>query len=265
MKKYGISLAALFLVGSMFAVEPTKKDEAKEIKPEVKTEQPAVQKHIGYPTSVNKYVNDFAKVIEAADTERLKNTLESLETQTGIQLCVVTIDSMSDFQGTEQSIKPFATGLFNAWGIGKKDANNGVLLLVAVKDHKVRITLGRGYPSDYDARMATVIKNDLLPFFKHNQYSRGIYEGSLAIIKTITKEETWLERHVWDIIIWILIFIIAMVAFSCFKSGKTGWGWGLLALIGGLLLLLWSMSSGDNKSDGFGGGKSDGGGADGEW
>lgn len=261
MKKYGIVLSALFLISSITA-EPTKKVEAKDAKTEKKTEQ---KKQTGYPTSTSKYVNDFAKVIEAADAERLKNTLESLETQTGIQLCVVTINSMSDYQGTESSIEKFATELLNAWNIGKKDKNNGVLLLIAVKDHKTKIALGRGYPSDYNGRMATVIKNDLVPFFKHDQYSRGIYEGSIAIIKTLTKEETWFQHYMWDIILWILIFIIAMVAFSCFKSGKTGWGWGLLALIGGLLLLLWSMSSGDNKSDGFGGGKSDGGGADGEW
>jgi uncharacterized protein len=56
-----------------------------------------------------------------------------------------------------------------------------------------------------------------------------------------------------------------MVAISCFRSGKKGWGWAVLALIGGLLLLLWSMSNGDKRSDGFGGGKSDGGGASDEW
>ena len=258
MKKYCIALSALFLIGSLTA-EPTKKVEVKDAKTEKKTEQ------TGYPTSTNKYVNDFAKVIEAADAERLKNTLESLETQTGIQLCVVAINSMRDYQGTESTIEKFATNLFNTWGIGKKDKNNGVLLLVAVKDRKVRIALGSGYPSDYNGRMATVIKNDLIPFFKHDQYSRGIYEGSIAIIKTLTKEETWFQHYMWDIILWMLIFIIAMVAFSCFRSGKNGWGWGLLALIGGLLLLLWSMSSGDNKTDGFGGGKSDGGGSSGEW
>jgi uncharacterized protein len=172
---------------------------------------------------------------------------------------------MSDYQGTEKSIEKFATALFNTWGIGKKDKNNGVLFLVAVKNRKVRIALGSGYPSEYDKRMATIIKNDILPYFKQIQYSRGIYEGSMAIIKGITREETWFEHYKWDIAIWILIFIIAMVAFSCFRSGRRGWGWALLALIGGLLVLLWSMSNGDNKSDGFGGGKSDGGGAGGEW
>lgn len=265
MKKYSIALSTLFLIGSIFAAEPAKKNDVKDTKAEKKTEQTASQKHIGYPTSTNKYINDFANVIEAADADRTKNTLESLETQTGIQLCVVTINSMNDYQGTENSIEKFATNLFNTWGIGKKDKNNGVLLLVAVKDHKVRITLGSGYPSDYNGRMATVIKNDLVPFFKHDQYSRGIYEGSVAIVKAITKEETWFEHYKWDILVWIIIFIIVMVAISCFRSGKKGWGWGLLALGGGLLLLLWSMSSGDNKSDGFGGGKSDGGGAGGEW
>lgn len=220
---------------------------------------------VGYPKSVNKYINDFAKVIDTTDAERIKSTLITLECQTGLHICIVTINDMANYQGTEKSIEKFATTLFNEWGIGKKDKNNGVLFLVALKNRKVRIELGSGYPKDYNARMASVIKNDIVPYFKQNQYSRGIYEGTMSIIKAVTREETWFEHYKWDILIWILITFLAMVVFSCFRSGRRGWGWAFIALIGGLLFLLWSMATSNNSSDGFGGGKSDGGGSSGDW
>jgi uncharacterized protein len=219
---------------------------------------------IGYPKSVDKYVNDFAQVIDAADAQRIKDMLGSVEDQTGIEVSVVTINSMQDYQGTGSTIELFATALFNTWGIGKADKNNGILLLVAVKDRKMRIELGSGYPSSYDAVSAKIISTAIVPYFKEGQYSRGIYEGTLAIVKNFTKEQTWFEHYKWHLLMWLLIIICIGIAISCFRSGKKGWGWAMLAAAAGLLFFLWRMSSG-NKTDGFGGGKSSGGGSSGSW
>lgn len=218
----------------------------------------------GYPNSINKYVNDFAKIIDQADAERIKKLVENVEEQTGIEICIVTINSIRDYQSTEPIFEKFATTLFNTWKIGKKDKNNGVLLLVAANDRKVRIELGSGYSSTYNQRAANIIKSDILPYFKQGQYSRGIYEGVQAIIKNVTREPTWTEKYLGIIIIFIIILIMVFMAISCFRSGKKGWGWAILAGIGALLLFLWYMSSG-NKSDGFGGGSSSGGGSSGDW
>lgn len=226
--------------------------------------QTNVTQMIGYPKSESKYINDFAKSIDAADSERIKKSLESVEEQTGIEICVVTINSIQDYKETDANFEKFATELFNNWGIGKKDKNNGVLLLAAIKDRKVRIELGSGYPRSHDQIAAQIIKTDIVPYFKQGQYSRGIYEGSMAIVKSLTKEVSWFDYHKWDLLLWLLIFICIGVAISCFRSGKKGWGWGLLAVAGALLLFLWSLSS-NNKSDGFGGGKSSGGGSSGDW
>lgn len=258
MKKYLVPLiASLFCLQVVYA-------EKQAPLPDQKSEQKSVVKVVGYPKSSNKYVNDFANIIDAPDAERIKKTFESVEDQTGIEVCVVTINSMQDYQGTESSIEKFATALFNSWGIGKKDKNNGVLLLVAVKDRKVRIELGSGYPRSYDSIASNIIKTDIIPYFKQNQYSRGIYEGSVAIVKNLTKEASWFDYYKWHLLLWVLIIICAGVAFSCFRSGKKGWGWALIALIGVLLLFLWNLSS-SNKSDGFGGGSSSGGGSSGDW
>lgn len=272
MKRY-----SLFLIGCLLYFQGTyaEKQVSNQIldskisdtKVEQKTD-PVEQKNttqtMGYPKSENKYINDFAKAIDAVDAEKIKKALETVEEQTGIEICVVTINSINDYQGTEVNFEKFATGLFNTWGIGKQDKNNGVLLLAAIKDRKVRIELGSGYPSSHNQIAAQIIKVDIVPYFKQGQYSRGIYEGSMAIVKNLTKEVSWFDYYKWHILLWILIIICIGVAISCFRSGKKGWGWGLLALVGVFLLFLWSLSS-SNKSDGFGGGKSSGGGSSGDW
>lgn len=73
--------------------------------------------------------------------------------KTGIEAVVVTINSIGDYQTGDATIEAFATNLFNTWGIGHKKENNGVLILVAVKDRKARIELGKGYGREYDSAM----------------------------------------------------------------------------------------------------------------
>jgi uncharacterized protein len=233
---------------------------------EVQREQTTATQTPGYPQIINKYINDFAKVIDDADAERIKNKLDSVEDQTGIEICVVTINSMQDYQDQKITIEQFATGLFNTWGIGKKETNNGALLLVAIKDRKLRIELGSGYSESLDSAAAKIIKSEIIPYFKHEQYSRGIYEGTMALVKKLTIEESWLDHYKWHLLVWLLIALCAGISISCFKSGKKGWGWGLLALIGVLLLFLWKLSSSKKSGGGkFGGGRSSGGGSSGSW
>ena len=258
---------SLLLVGCLLWFQgtyATKQPDANIEKQTAPIEQKDATHMVGYPKSSAKYVNDFAKAIDTADAERIKQALESVESQTGIEICVVTISSMLDYQGTETTIEKFATALFNTWGIGKKDKNNGVLLLVAVKDRKVRIELGSGYPASHNQIAAQIIKTDIVPYFKQGNFSRGIYESSMAIVKNLTKEVSWFDYYKWDLLLWLLIMICVGMAISCFRSGKKGWGWGLIAMIGVFLFFLWNLSSG-NKSDGFGGGSSSGGGSSGDW
>jgi uncharacterized protein len=98
----------------------------------------------------------------------------------------VTIDSISDYHTGDETIESFATHLFNTWGIGDSQRNDGVLILIAVKDRKVRIEVGSGYGSTQDANMQEVINEYMLPFFKRNDYSQGIYQGARAVVGTLT-------------------------------------------------------------------------------
>lgn len=93
---------------------------------------------------------------------------------------------MSDYDTGDKSIESFANRLFDTWRIGDRATNKGVLLLVAVKDRKVRIELGKSYRDLYDARMKEIIDQHILPAFKRDDYSRGILQGTQAIAKVLS-------------------------------------------------------------------------------
>ena len=225
----------------------------------------AAQGQGGYPPAADDYVNDYADVLSEADAEAIHKMFEDLEYQTGIEAVVVTIDSIGDYDTGDAAIEDFATNLFNTWGIGHKKENNGVLILVAVEDRKCRIELGAGYGRKYDAVMKQVIDERMIPYFKAGDYSRGIYEGSRAVIEKVTKKVSWFSFYKWHILIGLLIVVCIFAGISCMRSGKKGWGWAFFAAAGILLLFLLRMFAKGKSSSGFGGGSSFGGGASGSW
>src|SRR5579872_1779161 len=85
-------------------------------------------------------VVDQANIIPAATRGAIEQKLADLETRSGIQLVVATVNSLEG-----QEIEPYANQLFRTWQLGQKDKNNGVLLLVAPKEHRVRIEVGTGW------------------------------------------------------------------------------------------------------------------------
>ncbi|MCK5808874.1 TPM domain-containing protein [bacterium] len=220
---------------------------------------------IGYPTPKDDYVNDYADVLSQADADAIHKMFEDLEHQTGIEAVVITIDSMDNYDTEDSTIEEFSTHLFNRWGIGHKRDNNGVLILVAVKDRKCRIELGQGYGRRYDSVMKQVIDEKMIPHFKTDEYSRGIYEGSQAVVLKITKKVSWFSFYKWHLLLGVLIIVCIFAGFSMMKSGKTGWGWAFFAAAGVLLFFLIRMLARGKGSSGFGGGSSFGGGASGSW
>lgn len=219
----------------------------------------------GFPSPKDDYVNDFAGVINKPDTDAIRKMFKGLEYQTGIEAVVVTINSISDYKMEGLTIESFATGLFNKWGVGHKKENNGVMILVSVSDRKCRIELGGGYGAQYNAAMKEIIDNKMIPYFKTGDYSRGIYEGSRAVIEAVTKKVSWFEFYRWHIIIGAIILICLAAGISCMRQGKSGWGWGFFAIVGVLLLFLINLIFSGKSSSGFGGGSSFGGGASGSW
>ncbi|MBI4833119.1 MAG: TPM domain-containing protein [Candidatus Lindowbacteria bacterium] len=231
-----------------------------------------------FPNPDAGYVTDKANLLTQEQEEGIERWLWQTESRTGVEIIVVTINSMNDYPGApNSSIEAFAQGLFNAYGIGNMPANKGVLLLVAANDRRARIGLGAGYGRPGDSTAQRIMDKKILPAFRWDNYPEGITNGVKAIMLEFAGVRV---GYNWPLIlVGVSIPVVGLIAFSLFKSGKRGWGWvcvGLLIVL--ILALLWilrqalrhapqgrSSEWSSGGLGGFGGGFSGGGGASGSW
>lgn len=130
------------------------------------------------------YVNDFAGIIDGNDKAKINDFLAELETNTTVEIAVVIIESLN---GT--GIEEYAVKLFEEWGIGKKENDNGLLLLIAINDRAYRFEVGYGLEGTLNAAMLGRIGRDILnPYFARQEYGDGIY-SVLAEISGIIKKD----------------------------------------------------------------------------
>jgi uncharacterized protein len=162
-------------------------------------------------------VVDNAKLLSSGQESALTAQLASHEAATSNQVVVVTLPSL---QGT--SIDDFGYQLGRHWGIGQVGRDNGVLLIVAPNERKVRIEVGYGLEGDLpDAIARAIIDNDILPAFRRNDYPGGIAAGVDAIILAIegsyeaAPETTGQNRFGWLPILFIAL-IFGTMAFHYF-------------------------------------------------
>jgi uncharacterized protein len=130
-------------------------------------------------------VVDQAGILEASTRTALTAKLADLEAKTTDQLVVATVRSL---EGT--SVEDYANRLFREWKLGQKDKNNGVLLLVAPNERKVRIEVGYGLEGTLtDARARLVIESSILPRFRGRDFPGGIVRGADEIIQILTRTD----------------------------------------------------------------------------
>ena len=116
---------------------------------------------------------DEAQLLSPADEEELTKALADLEAKSTDQLVIYTTNSLQGYE-----IEDFGYQLGRAWQIGQKDVNNGALLIVAPKDRKVRIEVGRGLePQLTDIMTKLIIQNAILPAFRRGDFVAGIKAG----------------------------------------------------------------------------------------
>jgi uncharacterized protein len=218
------------------------------------------------------YITDKANVLGKKVENRIERWLWEIEKKTKVEIIVVTILSIKEFEGTpNDSIEEFTTALFNKYGIGNLPANNGVLLLVSVGDRKARIELGASYGHARDADAQRIMNGIIVPKFKNADYAGGITEGVKAIAKEFANVR--IGKNWTLIILLISLPVLGIVAYSLFKNGKRGWGWVVVGFLFVIVLLIISMlyqaaramPKTAGGAGGFGGGSSGGGGATGSW
>jgi uncharacterized protein len=117
-------------------------------------------------------VQDQADLLPAAEEIDLARRAEALERTTSDQLVVVTVPTLEG-----QDIAPFSTALANRLGLGQRDKDNGVLMVVAPRERKVRIAVGYGLEGLLTDQRAAEIIRHMLPRFRQNDYSGAIRLG----------------------------------------------------------------------------------------
>lgn len=127
------------------------------------------------------FVNDFADVLSAEDEQRIFSTGERLHSQTGAQVVTVTIDSTNGVD-----IHEYAVQLARDWGIGDRENNSGVLLLLAVNDRQIDIAVGYGLEGAItDATSGALLDTYALPALQNGQYSKGVTDTYTALVNEV--------------------------------------------------------------------------------
>jgi uncharacterized protein len=145
---------------------------------------------VEYPSSVG-YVNDFANMLSPGDVARLNSEITAIENATTVEIAIVTVDSL---QGV--SVEEYAVKLFEKWGIGKKEKDNGLLILVSKNDREYRIETGYGLEGTINAARAGRIGRDILePNFKKGEYGTGLYEAVLEVKGLVSNNPDVLAKY----------------------------------------------------------------------
>ncbi|MBM3942389.1 MAG: hypothetical protein FJ316_05605 [SAR202 cluster bacterium] len=193
------------------------------------------------------HVNDFAEVISSDVEKPLEDALRLFQEETTVELVVVTVPDLGG-----DTVEQYAVRLFNEWGIGKKDVDNGVLLLLGVQERSIKIEVGYGMePYLTDGQVGRILDNDVLPDFREGNYSLGITKGMQAMAETIANsdyqpgevrsrpaERTLPPVNIGVDRLWVLgplaMFTIYLISFMArTRSFWFGGVWG--AIVGGVL------------------------------
>ncbi|MEA3355208.1 MAG: TPM domain-containing protein [Patescibacteria group bacterium] len=192
-----------------------------------------------FPKPIN-YVSDFANIISENTEKELNLKLKSFKDSTSNEISIVTLSSLEG-----NVIENTAVEVFEQWGIGTKGNDNGILLLIASNERKLKIEVGYGLePVLTDSRAGTIIRSVITPEFKNNNYDAGISKGVDAIIQVISKDPTIFDNinsttnfnsSQLDALIFLGIILIYLSAFLA--RSKRWWPGGVIGAILGFIFV----------------------------
>ena len=227
------------------------------------------------------YVNDFARVLSPANAQILEAYCASVEQATGVQMAMVLVDSLEG-----DPVEDVANRLYREWGIGKKGKDEGLLILLAIKDRKNRIEVGYGLEPIINDGQAGGILRGIRPILQQGNYAGALLAAAqqmgnqIAQAKGVTLDgEVFQSRSArprapsipWPLILGGIIFLLWL------SSRGGGSGTGLLTgmILGNMMGRRggwggggfggYDSGGGGGGFGGFGGGDSGGGGASGGW
>lgn len=182
------------------------------------------------PSEPTGHVNDFANMLSSGERQQLETKLRNYRDTTTTVIAVATLKSLNGI-----SVEEAATTLFNEWNMWQGDKDNGVLILIAQQERKMRIEVGYGLEGAIPDIMAgRIIREILSPSFKQSAYYSGLDRATSALIQLASGEYTGqlakenssaLDGDTISFII-NLLFIIFVIYFSSRRKGGKGGGKG---------------------------------------
>ena len=235
------------------------------------------------------YVSDFAGVIDATAKQDLEQYCARVEKTTGAQMALVTIATLDG-----APVEDVANSLFRRWGIGTKQNNEGVLLLLVVRDRRSRLEVGYGLEPVITDGTSGELLRQMRPALQDNRFGEALGTAAHELGERIAKsknvaiapqnrprqrvpESQQDEGIPWGFIVWIAILLFFFAGAGRRRRGRSvGGGGGFLpgVILGSMVNRspyggysrggFGGYDSGDSFG-GFGGGDSGGGGASSDW
>ncbi|MFA6232659.1 MAG: TPM domain-containing protein [Bacteroidota bacterium] len=174
------------------------------------------------------HINDNAKMLSASAVTELETALAAYEDSTGNQIVLLTIPSLDG-----ESLEEYSLRVVETWKLGQKGTDNGVLLLIARDDRKIRIEVGYGLEASLtDAMTSYVINTIITPEFKQGNFEKGISDGLTSIIQiadgTIGESDISSASGGTFPLLFFMLFwfsIVGLFTFiGIFTPGFMGWG-----------------------------------------
>ena len=165
-----------------------------------------------FALNFNEQINDEAHIFSQNERDELLNLVQNFEQNSTTQIAIVTLNSLGN-----RSIEELSLEISRGYKLGQKEDNNGVLLVVAPNEKKVRIEVGYGLEGVLtDAISSQIINSVMIPEFKNGNMSEGIKKGVVAIIKVASGEEFSSKSGLSELPFGVFAFFAGML--SCFAS-----------------------------------------------
>lgn len=224
-------------------------------------------------------VNQYVKIFSEREIRSIDNAILRSFDSTGVEIVVVVVDNTEGMP-----IDEYAAWIGEKWGVGDKENDNGIVMLIAIDDRKMSLQTGYGIEQFINSYLAkTIITNDITPYFKQQDYYGGVMNGLDSIFAALAgqyqeQNNRSQKGKPFGMVVFILLFFLIIV-FSRGRGGNGGRGGGrgvgnaLLAgyFLGGMGRGRGGFGGGGSSFGGgggfggFGGGSFGGGGASGGW
>ena len=164
------------------------------------------------PNYYDKYLNDFPKLFNSNETQELRNTLIETERATSAEVVIAIVNTTSPSTPQE-----YRTKLFNFWQIGKKEKDNGLLILYSLQENRIEVETGYGLEGILpDSKLGRLLDEYYVPYRNKNQVSQGIILFTQEVTKIINenKEEVLagnVEKSIDPSLIVLILFLIFII------------------------------------------------------